>query len=125
MPIPLAVALGGAAGSLLRYWIATGLTNRAGFIGAGTFAVNITGAFLIGLLFGLIETRWTGIPRWVGSGLGIGVLGGYTTFSSYMWDAVRHVEEGRWFAAGLYLFGTLAVGLAAAVAGLALGRAAG
>jgi fluoride exporter len=125
MPIALAVALGGAAGSLLRWWVATALTNRAGVVGMGTFAVNITGAFALGLLLGLIETRWTGMPRWAASGIGIGILGGYTTFSSYMVDAIRHVEDGRWLAAGVYLFGTLALGVVAAVGGLLLGRAAG
>ncbi len=124
MPIPVAVALGGAAGSLLRYWIAGGLTARFG-LGAGTFVVNVTGAFLIGLLFGLIEARWPEAPRWVVTGLGVGVLGGYTTFSAYMWDTVQHLEAGRWGVAGLYLFGSIALGLVAAAAGLALGRAAG
>jgi fluoride exporter len=125
MPIPIAIALGGALGSWLRYALATEVTQRAGLIGAGTFAVNLTGAFLLGLLLGLVESRFPDTPRWVGSGLSIGVLGGFTTFSSYTMDAIRQVEEGQWVLAILYLAGTVALGLMLAVAGLMLGRAAG
>ena len=125
MPISLAIALGGALGSWLRYVVATEVTQRAGVIGAGTFAVNLSGAFVLGALTGLIESRFPGTPRWLGSGLAIGVLGGYTTFSSYTLDAIRQVEDGRVGLAVLYVLVTVALGLTAAVAGLALGRAAG
>jgi CrcB protein len=125
MPIPLAIALGGALGSWLRYVIATEATQRAGVIGAGTFAVNIVGAFALGLILGLIESRFPETPRWVGSGLSIGVLGGFTTFSSYTIDAVRQVEDGQWALAVAYVVGTVAIGLLAAIGGLALGRSAG
>ena len=125
MPIPLAIALGGALGSWLRYVIATEVTQRAGVIGAGTFAVNIVGAFALGLILGLIESRFPETPRWVGSGLSIGVLGGFTTFSSYTIDAVRQVEDGQWALAVAYVLGTVAIGLLAAIGGLALGRSAG
>jgi fluoride exporter len=125
MPIPLAIALGGALGSWLRYVIATEVTQRAGVIGAGTFAVNIVGAFALGLILGLIESRFPETPRWVGSGLSIGVLGGFTTFSSYTIDAVRQVEDGQWALAIAYVLGTVAIGLLAAIGGLALGRSAG
>lgn len=125
MPIPLAIALGGALGSWLRYVIVTEVTQRAGVIGAGTFAVNIVGAFALGLILGLIESRFPETPRWVGSGLSIGVLGGFTTFSSYTIDAVRQVEDGQWALAVAYVLGTVAIGLLAAIGGLALGRSAG
>lgn len=82
-------------------------------------------AFALGLLLGLVESRFPETPRWIGSGLSIGVLGGFTTFSSYTLDAVRQVEDGRWALAGAYIVGTVALGLIAAVAGLALGRSAG
>lgn len=125
MPIPIAIALGGALGSWLRYVLATEVTDRAGVIGAGTFAVNIVGAFVLGVVFGLIEVRFPDTPRWVGSGISIGVLGGFTTFSSYTLDAIRQVEDGRWALAVMYVVGTVVLGLAAAVAGVALGRTAG
>ena len=125
MPVPVAIALGGALGSWLRYVIATEVTDRAGVIGAGTFAVNVLGAFLLGLVFGLVEARFPDTPRWVGSGISLGVMGGFTTFSSYTLDAFRQVEEGRWPLAITYVLGTVALGLLAAVAGVALGRSAG
>lgn len=125
MPVSIAIALGGALGSWLRYVLAVEITNRTGVIGAGTFAVNMAGAFLLGLLFGLVEVRFPDTPRWVASGLSIGVLGGFTTFSSYTLDAFRQVEEGRWGLALAYVLGTVVLGLAAAVAGIALGRSAG
>lgn len=125
MPIPIAIALGGALGSWLRYVVATEVTDRAGVIGAGTFAVNVAGAFVLGVVFGLIEVRFPDTPKWVGSGISIGVLGGFTTFSSYTLDAVRQVEDGRWALAVAYVTGTVVLGLAAAVAGIALGRSAG
>jgi len=125
MPIPIAIALGGALGSWLRYVISTEVTQRAGVIGAGTFTVNIAGAFLLGLLLGLVESRFPDTPRWVGSGLSLGVLGGFTTFSSYAVDAIRQVEEGQWLIAIAYLTGTVVLGLAVAIGGLMLGRAAG
>jgi len=125
MPIPIAIALGGALGSWLRYVIATEVTERAGVIGAGTFTVNVVGAFLLGLVFGLIEVRFPDTPRWVGSGISIGILGGFTTFSAFTLDAFRQVEEGRWALAFAYVAGTVVLALAAAVAGIALGRSAG
>lgn len=109
----------------MRYVLASEVTDRAGVIGAGTFAVNVVGAFVLGLVFGLIEARFPETPRWVGSGISIGVLGGFTTFSSYTLDAFRQVEEGRWGLAVAYVLGTVVLGLLAAVAGVGLGRAAG
>lgn len=125
MPVAIAVAVGGALGSWLRYVVTTEVTDRAGVVGTGTFAVNIAGAFLLGLMFGLIETRFPETPRWIGSGISIGVLGGFTTFSSYTLDAFRQAEDGRWWLAAAYVIGTVALGLAAAVVGIALGRSAG
>ncbi|MQC17917.1 MAG: hypothetical protein DWG80_02445, partial [Chloroflexi bacterium] len=79
----------------------------------------------LGLLLGLVESRFPDTPRWVGSGLSIGVLGGFTTFSAYTIDAIRQVEDGQWPLALAYVTGTVVLGLAVAVGGLALGRAAG
>ena len=125
MPIPIAIALGGALGSWLRYAIATEVTDRAGVIGAGTFAVNVVGALVLGLVFGVIEVRFPDTPRWLGSGISLGVLGGFTTFSSFALDAFRQVEDGRPGLAIAYVAGTVALGLTAAFVGVWLGRQAG
>lgn len=125
MPIPIAIALGGALGSWLRYLVSTEVSQRAGVVGAGTFAVNLVGAFALGVLVGAIEVRFPDTPRWVESGLAIGVLGGFTTFSSFALDAVRQAEDGRPGLAVGYVLGTVVLGIAAAVLGVWLGRQAG
>ena len=122
MPIVVAVAIGGALGAAARYGISSGVTHATNLGGSGTFVVNIAGAFLLGLLLGATEDRlaWSQTVR---SGLTIGVLGGFTTFSTYMWDTVEHAEAGNWITAITLLVATVAVGIVAMLGGLALGRA--
>ncbi len=122
MPIPIAIALGGAAGSVARYALGTWVTSRAGVGGAGTFAVNLVGALAIGLVLGAIEGRAEAPPRWVTLGLTTGILGGFTTFSTFAFDTVSHVEVGDAPLALAYVLGTVVLGIAAAAGGLALGR---
>ena len=124
MQVAVAIALGGAFGSVLRYALSSWVTQATRLGGAGTLAVNLIGAFGLGLLLGLIESRVPSIPRPLSLGLSVGVLGGFTTFSSFMWDVVEHVEAGRWSVAIAMLAATLVLGLIAMVGGLALGRAA-
>ncbi len=121
MPIVVAVAIGGALGAAARYGISSGVTHAMNLGGSGTFVVNIAGAFLLGLLLGATEDRlaWSQTVR---SGLTIGVLGGFTTFSTYMWDTVEHAEAGNWITAITLLVATVAVGIVAMLGGLALGR---
>ncbi|MSP23240.1 MAG: CrcB family protein [Dehalococcoidia bacterium] len=122
MSIPIAIALGGAAGSLARYGLSTWMTSRAGVGGAGTFAVNLVGALAIGLVLGAVESRFAETPRWVTLGLTTGILGGFTTFSAFAYDAIAHVEAGDSALAVAYVVGTVVLGIAAAAGGLALGR---
>ncbi len=123
MPVVIAVAAGGALGSMLRYALASWVTHATRFGGTGTMAVNMLGAFGLGLLLGLIESRFTTIPRPLAAGLGVGLFGGFTTFSSFMWDVVEHAEAGRWFPAVAMLLASVLLGLMAMFAGLTLGRA--
>ncbi len=122
MPIPIAIALGGAAGSLARYWVATTVGSRVAVGGAGTFAVNLVGALAIGFVLGAVESRFTETPRWVTLGLTTGILGGFTTFSAFAYDAIAHVEAGDSALAVAYVVGTVVLGIGAAAGGLALGR---
>ena len=84
----LVIALGGALGSVLRFWIGTGvdsaLTKGSSIYPWGTIVVNITGCFIIGLFATLTspEGRWL-VPSLVRPFVMIGILGGYTTFSSF------------------------------------------
>ncbi|HEY0639693.1 MAG TPA: CrcB family protein [Pseudonocardiaceae bacterium] len=111
-PVLAAVAAGGAAGSLGRY--AVGLACGGGPL--GTLLVNVSGCLLIGLLLAL--TGPAGLLRPL---LGVGVLGGYTTFSGYALDVAGLWSDGRPVLAAAYLLGTLLAATAAAHGGALLG----
>ncbi len=114
------VALGGAAGSAGRYAIGSWMKDLPG-IQWGTFVVNIVGAFLLGIVASVAANQ----PDWdvaVRTGLTVGVLGGFTTFSTWTVESVELFSRGD-IALGLgNLLGSLAAGVIAAAAGLALGR---
>jgi CrcB protein len=113
--------LGGAAGSLARYVLGIAIMSRAGGrFPLGTVSINITGSFLIGLLMTLFTERFSPHPN-LRLFLVVGVLGGYTTFSSFEWETFGLVRDGaRWLAllnaAGSVLAGYIAVWLGAALA---------
>jgi CrcB protein len=118
----LLVALGGAIGSALRH-----LTNIAGLrlLGAGfpwgTFAVNILGSFLMGLVVELLARR-LGASEGLRLFLATGILGGYTTFSAFSLDTIVMAERGAVALAMLYVAASVALALIALMAGLALAR---
>jgi CrcB protein len=118
----LFVASGGALGSALRYGIGRlmGPTADAAFPWH-TFLINATGSFAIGLL--LVAAARLGWPGWWRPLLAVGVLGGYTTFSTFTLETVELMLRGSYALAGVYALGSLGVGLAAAAAGIFLGRA--
>jgi len=117
------VAVGGALGAVLRYTIGLAITARAtpGFPW-NTLAVNVVGAFLIGLLMAL--PLGDGVP---GAAwrlfLATGILGGFTTFSALSYESIALIENGALWAGLANMFGSGAVGLAAAWLGLVAGRA--
>ena len=117
----LAVALGGAGGSLLRY--ALGLWARAAVPGfpLATLAVNAVGGVCIGLLFALTASR-PDTPDWLRTGLITGVLGGFTTFSAFSLETLLLWREGQG-ALGLANIGlNLLLSLGGCALGLWLGR---
>ena len=88
------VAIGAALGGLARYVIGTAITQSLGLrFPIGTLVVNVTGCFVIGILMTLITARAMN-PRWQPL-LVVGVLGGYTTFSSFGWETFQAVREGN------------------------------
>lgn len=109
----LLVAVGGAAGSVLRFWAAV----QFGAGASTTFWVNITGSFLIGLLAAVVpaadvRTRLL---------LATGFLGGFTTFSAWQLEALLAARDGDWSTFAIILAGSVVAGCAAVVAGYHLG----
>ena len=117
----LLVALGGAIGASARYGVSLALPARDGWPWA-TFAVNVSGSLAIGLLAGWLATRAATAEPWRLL-LGVGVLGGFTTFSAYSLETLRLIERGDVAGAAAYAIGTVIAGLAAVAVGGALGFA--
>jgi len=114
------IGLAGALGALARYILGRFIAERAGSqFPFGTFFINVTGAFAIGLLFAFAGRKL--INPAVQSMLATGFLGGYTTFSTMSWEGVQLARGGSTRLSLLYLAGNVAFGLLAAVLGLALG----
>jgi len=107
------VAAGGAAGSLLRWWV-------GGVVTRGTLLVNVTGSLLVGLCFGLGigQERW---PTWRLL-LVTGFAGGFTTYSAFNQELVELLRAGAWSRAAGYAALTFAGALAGGFAGLAAAR---
>ncbi len=98
----LMVGLGGAVGSIARFWLDGVISNRFGkTFPMGILIVNVTGCFIIGLLFALIgpESRSLVKPT-VYSFFTVGICGGYTTFSSFSLNTLNLAREGQWLYAG-------------------------
>ena len=119
----LLVAVGGAVGSLARYYVGLWSLKLAGpGFPWGTLSVNIVGSFLIGLLAELIARKWGGSVE-LRLLLITGFLGGFTTFSAFSLDAMALYEGGKAMAALIYMAASIAISMAAVVAGLSLVRA--
>lgn len=117
------IAAGGALGSLARWGLATALPHPAGGFPWATLLTNVSGCLLIGALMVLLAEVWPP-SRHLRPFLGTGVLGGYTTFSTYMLDARNLLVAGHAATAGAYLAASLAGGLAAVWAGVVILRSA-
>lgn len=119
----LAVTLGGALGSLARYFVA-GWVQSAAWPGFpwGIFVVNISGGFIMGLIVELSALKLHLAPE-IRAFLTVGILGGYTTFSTFSLDSVLLIERGAWLSAGLYIAGSVVLSIAALFGAMALVRA--
>ncbi|GAA6526330.1 fluoride efflux transporter CrcB [Intrasporangium sp. DVR] len=115
------IALGGALGAAARYGTGQLWPTTPGGLPWATLVVNVAGSFLLGLLMVYVTDVWPP-RRYVRPFLGVGVLGGFTTFSAYALDARALLADGRATAALAYVAGTLALALAAVVAGALVGR---
>ncbi|MGI5201746.1 fluoride efflux transporter FluC [Spirillospora sp. CA-108201] len=116
-----AIAAGGAVGALARHGLGNAFPHRAGEFPWAVFWVNVSGCLLIGVLMVLITETWRA-HRLVRPFLGVGVLGGYTTFSTYVVDIQELVNHGAPLVGLAYLAGTLAAALAAVYTGVRVTR---
>jgi CrcB protein len=110
------VAVGGALGTLCRWWLGQLWPQRPLVL----LAINTTGAFALGLLHPLLRGRWARSKLRLAST--VGFLGGYTTFSAWLFRSTTRWEDGARLAPLLEVLGGLLLGIGAAAAGLALGR---
>lgn len=117
--ILLYIAIGGAAGALARYGLGGWIQGRAGFgFPWGTLVVNVLGCLLIGFSLRYLEAvRLTPEVR---AFVGVGLLGAFTTFSTFGYETVALLEEGAWARAAAYSVGSVILGIAAVYLGIAV-----
>jgi CrcB protein len=116
----LVVLAGAGLGGLARYVASTWIMEKyAGRFPLGTFVINITGSFLIGVLMTLFLDRWQANHNWR-LFLVVGVLGGYTTFSSFEYEAYQAVRDGARWMGLLYVLSSVVLGYLGVWLGAAL-----
>jgi fluoride exporter len=117
-----AVALGGAIGSMLRYAVALVMVEK---LGPGfpwhTALINVVGSLCIGLVAAYLQSG-VGVSPYLGAFVTVGILGGFTTFSTFSFDTVTLLSESPLLAVA-YCLGSVVLGVLAALGGLAVGRA--
>ena len=121
--VVLALACGGAAGAVTRDAVSLAMPAAAGQFPWGTFAINVTGSFVLGFLLILVLEQFPR-GRLARPILGAGFLGAFTTFSTFMVDAVQLVHDGRPTTAVAYVLASLFAGLLAVWLGMGSARVA-
>lgn len=121
MQLLLAVASGSALGGVARYLLSGAVQARAGTFPVGTLVVNVLGSFVLGALvrYAALHPDLSPQARLL---LGAGFCGGFTTFSTFSVELLELLQGGAWARAGVYASLSVALGLAAATAGMAVVR---
>jgi len=118
----LMVGIGGFFGAIARFWLGGYVSNRlgAGFP-YGTFIINCSGSFLIGLTITLLaeKAHWSANWRYL---IPIGFIGAYTTFSTFEYETLRTIQDSEFLLAGLYVGMSVVVGFVAVWLGVVTGR---
>ena len=109
----LYIAIGGALGSIARYWVGSTIAGRMGTrFPFGTFVINMTACIIIGFSLTYLGKRAGLSPAWRFF-IPVGFIGAYSTFSTYEWETLSTLRSGAFALAGLYSVGSLVLGLAA------------
>jgi CrcB protein len=122
------LAYGGAIGTNARYWLALWLNEASwrtpgtwlGSFPLGTFVINVSGSFVLGLVGTVFLERLPDHREWFLL-LGTGFCGGYTTFSTFEWETLQLVRDRSWMLATANVVGSVAVGFLGVVLGAAVG----
>jgi len=116
----LLIALGGALGSIARYWVGSTIASRMGIkFPYGTLVVNLTACVIIGFSLTYLGKRADLNPAWRFL-IPVGFIGAYSTFSTYEWETLSTLRAGAFALAALYAVGSLVLGLAAVWGGSVL-----
>jgi CrcB protein len=117
------VGIGGFAGAIARFWLGSYIGEKMGTrFPYGTFVVNISGSFLIGLTITLLAEKTDWSPNWRYL-IPIGFIGAYTTFSTFEYETLRGVQDGQLWAPFLNVALSVMVGFVGVWAGVAAGKA--
>jgi fluoride exporter len=117
------VALGGGMGAMARFAVARAAATLFGVsFPYGTFIINISGSFLLGLVAGLISQRFISYGDNIRLFIAIGFLGAYTTFSTFAFESNALLEDGKWIYGVMNLIGSLLVGVMAVRLGIVLSQ---
>lgn len=119
MGVMLGAAVGGGARYVLGGWIAE---RWGASFPWHTLAINLVGAFLLGMLMALSAERSLIAPQ-LRLFIGVGILGGFTTFSTLSYESIALIEQGMFVQGATNMFGSAVLGLGAVLAGLLVGRA--
>lgn len=116
----LLIAIGGALGSIARYWVGAAIGGRMGTrFPYGTFVINLTACVIIGFSLTYLGRRVELSPAWRYL-IPIGFVGAYSTFSTYEWETLSSLRSGAFALAALYAGGSLVLGLASTWLGAVL-----
>ena len=119
MTLAIVVGLASALGAVCRYLLDQVAQHQHDqTFPWGTFVINASGSLMLGLITGLAIHH--GLPKVPTTVIGVGFVGGYTTWSTYMWESLALAEAGALLAAGANLLGSLIIGLGAGAAGFGL-----
>ena len=123
MQLIFAIAAGGALGAVARHYVSSAVAGSLGHGGFpyGTFVVNIVGSLLMGVLISMFAMKFEASQE-LRAFLTVGLLGGFTTFSTFSLEGALLIQRGDWQTAALYMGGSLVLGLMFLFAGMWLGK---